>query len=108
MSNTKHSIKPFCVKTSDFTEQQIIGIVLLMVEAGIEVWDCVARPEHDHIGYSGRSYAWDKYKFWGYAGKFGTYAADNNLSFNENVLSSMEEVYSHLGIKQEKPTMNST
>ena len=97
-------IKPFCVKTSDFAEQEIIEIVLLMVDAGIGIWDCISCPEHSHLSTVNR-FVYDTYQYWGYSSKYGTYTLNETRVFDNNVLSSMEEVYNYLGIKQEKPTM---
>jgi len=107
MNNTKHSIKPFCVKTSDFTEQQIIEIHRLAIESGAKNIECpkgsVMQNTSNHI-LTCRNY----YSF-GVDMNSNTFFSGNDLGFfNNNVLSSMEEVYKHLGIKQENPTMKPT
>lgn len=39
--NTNNIIQPFCVKTENFTKEQIIEILDLMIDAGVRIWDFV-------------------------------------------------------------------
>ena len=96
-------IKPFCVETSKFSKEEIIEIIDLMIEVGAKPYDIVKGQLYPA---SGDAYMWDEYLFWGYSVGYGTYTYSEEMLFNYNVLNSMEEVYDHLGIKKEKPTMS--
>lgn len=112
MSNNKAnktdqaSVKPFCVKTENFTKEQIIEIVDLMINAGVGTWDLPVdyQGNEKHISVSG-FYPWDAYPYWGYRHDFGIYTCTDPQIYRYNVLHSMQEVYQHLGIKQEKTNM---
>lgn len=102
--NTEHTVKPFCVKTSDFTKQQIIEIHQLAVEAGANNYEC---PIGSNIEVDSKALLSCEYYYsFGVSLLNNTFFSGNDLKFfNNNVLTSMEEVCNHLGIKQEKPTM---
>lgn len=99
-------IEPFCVKTKDFTKQQIIEIHRLAVEAGANNYEC---PKGSNIEWGSKALlTCEHYCSFGVTASSNTYFSGNDLRvFNNNVLASMEEVYKHLGIKQERPTMKS-
>lgn len=100
------SVKPFCVKTGDFTKEQIIEIVDLMIDAGVGTWDLPVdyQGNEKHLSVSG-FYPWDAYPYWGCRHEFGIYTCTDPQIYRYNILQSMQEVYQHLGIKQEKTNM---
>lgn len=103
--STNNTIQPFCVKTEDFTEQEIIEIHHLAVETGAEVKEY---PKDDvYRGGTARTVKW--YKYFGVDGNNKTWFDDTMSAYHHNVLHSMQEVCQHLEIKQEKTNMkNST
>ena len=99
--DTNNTVQPFCVKTEDFTEQEIIEIYSLVVEAGAEIKE-YPRDDVYRVGTS-RTAKW--YKYFGVDGNNKTWFDDTMSVYRHNVLHSIQEVYQHLGIKQEKANM---
>ena len=104
--NNLVGVKPFCVKTENFTKEQIIEIVDLMIDVGVGTWDLPVdyQGNEKHLSVSG-FYPWDACPYWGYRHDFGVYACTDPQLYCAVVLQSMQEVYQHLGIKQEKTNM---
>lgn len=97
------AIKPFCVETNKFSKEEIIEIIDLMIEVGAEPYDIVTGQKYNYLN---GCFGWDDFSLWGYHEGHRTYTTNHKGFFDNNVLTSMEEVYNHLGIKKEKPTVN--
>lgn len=97
-------IKPFFVETSKFSKEEIIEIHRISVESGALNKE---GPEGSSLSAPGmRTYTISYYCYFGVNRFNRTFFSDNTHIFAHTKLCSMEEVYNHLGIKKEKPTMN--
>lgn len=105
MSNNSNNktVKPFCVKTENFTKEQIIEIHRLAVEAGAFNRESPRGSSDDKIGLL--TYSHGDFNFFGVDDENKTYFHNFTNNFNYNIIKSMCGVYQHLGIKQEKTNM---
>ena len=89
--NTNNTIQPFCVKTEDFTKEQIIEIHRIAVEAGAFNRESPIGASGDKIGII--TYPHDGFNFFGVDDENRTYFHNSTNNFNYNIIKSMCGVY---------------
>lgn len=96
----ERKLKPFCVKSSDLTDQELNIMLGKCVELGADGSLWIKGFNEEAIYYCSK----DMFSFWGVDKGLGTYTTDR-MNFFENNILSKEEAFEMLGIETEETEM---